>query len=77
LVEFIYQAINMIFAWFAIVGSSSHLLVSPNKLPDDTCRATSSWFSISLQLRFLTAPSNLRLDRSSLSSSNGCILQPW
>jgi chitin synthase len=77
LVEFIYQAINMIFAWFAIVGSSSHLLVSPNRLSDHARRATSSWSSISLQLRFLTAPSNLRLDRSSLSSSNGCILQPW
>jgi chitin synthase len=76
LVEFIYQAINMIFAWFAIVGSSSHLLVSPNTLSDDTRRATSFWFSIFSQLRCLTAPSNLRLGRYSLSSSNGCILQP-
>lgn len=47
LIDFIYQAINMIFAWFAIVGPSSYLLVLSNRLFDDTCRATFSWYSIS------------------------------
>jgi chitin synthase len=45
LIEFVYQAVVMIFSWFAIVSPTSCIILS--RFSNQRHRATSSWFSIS------------------------------